>query len=102
MTCLILTYLELGLHYFLTLTRCVGSKDLSFEVRTGVRQGGVTSILLGHKMDPFFYARGPRLRRRGPIILHSTTHLGGDRPAQHVQQLGQLDDLVKVDGSSVC
>ena len=54
-------------------------------------------------MDPFFYTRGPRLRRRfSAIVPQLAAHPGEDRPAQHIQQPGRRDNELEEDGSHVC
>ena len=88
----------------------VGQGDLSFGVKTGVRQGCVVSSVLfniaidwvlhrivedqrrGIRWTPFFYTR-TRLRRRfSSIVPHLAAHTGEDRPAQYIQQRGWLDN----------
>ena len=104
--------------FYSNFTWCICQGDLSFEVKTGVRQGCVMCHVIHaiqycywlgplsnngrstkrHKMDPFYYTWRPRLRKWfSSIVPPTTAHSGKDRPAQHLQQPGLRISLKKTE-----
>ena len=90
---------------------CIGQGDLSFEVKTGVRQGYAMSSMLFNIAIDWVLCRTMEDQQRGirwtpftiledldfaddlALLSHTRQHIQEkDRPAQHVQQPGRLEN----------